>query len=452
MGIKKDILFVSVDSHIPESTFYSMIGQQLVQQGYSVAIVTLSQQEILQYKDISVCWIGDWLPDINSPDLIQEETRILAVYDLPSLKWLWLSDRGIYRHSPQVMRRKAIAYFLAWEQIIGEMAPDYIFSDFGGELMRRVPYRVAQLQGKTYIYMDWSPIRGLFALHTSELNHWSHMRIESFPLSDAEQEIVDHYLDTTRRQNLSAVRFWTPQVTGNRIQRLFRELHRERVIEKGEHDHFTPTRWFKQYLARMMRIPFAKRFYSKPQENEKYLFFPLHVPDDAQIPVRAPLFLQQDALVDWIARSLPDGYMLYVKEHPNFIGKYPLSFYRRIAKTDRVRFVPPYVHPHLLIKQSQAVVTINSTAGFESLLYHKPVIVLGHASYWGYGATIDVSNINDLPFKIKEALTTPPPVWKIDRLIWSMMQASYPGRLYDFSEENLAKVADSMHKKIQETG
>jgi len=452
MEIKKDILFVSVDSHIPESNFYSVIGQQLVQQGYSVAIVTLSQQEILRHKDISVYWIGDWLPDMNSPDLIREETRILSAYGLPSLKWLWLSDRGIYRNSPQVMRRKAIAYFLAWEQIIEEMSPDYIFSDFGGELMRRVPYRVAQLQGKAYIYMDWSPIRGLFALHTSELNHWSHMQVEPFPLSDAEQEIVDHYLDTTRRQNLSAVRFWTPQITGNRIQRLFRELYRERVIEKGEHDHFTPTHWFKQYLARMMRIPFAKRFYSKPQENEKYLFFPLHVPDDAQIPVRAPLFLQQDALVDWIARSLPDGYMLYVKEHPNFIGKYPLSFYRRIAKTAQVRFVPPYVHPHSLIKHAHAVVTINSTAGFESLLYHKPVLVLGHASYRGYGATIDVSNINDLPFKIKEALDSPPPAWKIDRLIWSMMQASYPGRLYDFSEENLAKVADSIHKKVQETG
>jgi hypothetical protein len=127
-----------------------------------------------------------------------------------------------------------------------------------------------------------------------------------------------------------------------------------------------------------------------------------------------------------------------------------MSVYRKIVNTPQVRLLSPYVHPHEAIQHTEAVVTINSTAGFESLLFHKPVVVLGNVSYRGYGATIDVKNVVDLPHKITEALDSPPPDWRIDRLIWSMMQASYPGNLYDFTQKNLKTVAKSIMRRIEE--
>jgi hypothetical protein len=105
-----------------------------------------------------------------------------------------------------------------------------------------------------------------------------------------------------------------------------------------------------------------------------------------------------------------------------------------------------------LIRSAAAVVTVNSTAGFEALLYHKPVVVLGNVSYRGYGATIDVTDVHRLPEYIHQALSSPPATWKIDRFLWSMRQASFPGKLYDFSSTNIANVATALQQYCREFG
>jgi hypothetical protein len=253
-----------------------------------------------------------------------------------------------------------------------------------------------------------------------------------------------------RTRRTSAVSFWSPEVTPGRVRRLARDLWREHAVEGGLHDQYTPTRWFREYLQRLIKLPLVRRLYSQPVPGERYIFFPLHHAVDAQLTVRAPGFLRQEFLIDWIARALPDGYKLYVKEHPRFIARYALDTYRRIVRTPNVRLISPYVHPHDAIRGADALVTINSTAGFEALLYHKPVVVAGPVSYRGHGATIDVEDINQMPAYLHRALTSPPPAWKIDRFLWSMMQASYSGRLYDYSDENVTILAASLRRKIAE--
>lgn len=448
----RKLLFVSVGSHLPEGQFYLEVGKRLFA-NYKVSIIALSRYEIntLHHPSIDVFSVHKWLSQFEtlSEEKIQQEIdRIPEQYNIPSLRWIYMSSRANNRHSPQVMLRKTIAYFLAWEKIIEELQPDVILSDFGGELLRRVAYYVASKYRISYFWLDWSPISGMFGIHTSEANHWTHLRVADSPLPSDAQAQVEAYLQKVYQQRLSPVRFWKPQITGNRVKRLFDEVKREIVVEKGEHDHFTPRKWVKEYFLRLIKRPIITPRYEDPVPGEKYIFFPLHVPDDAQLTVRAPYYQNQAALLRWVVRSLPDGYKLYIKEHPAFIAKYMLNTYRQFDSLPHTRLISPYVHPHDIIQQAQAVITINSTAGFESLLFHKPVIVLGPVSYRGYGATIDVTNLAELPEAVKQSLEAPPPKWKIDRLIWSMMQASYPGHLYDYNETNLDSVADAIHQKI----
>jgi hypothetical protein len=450
----KHLLFFSIGSHIPEARFYARLSEHLCAAGYRITLVTLSRKEYLELQggQVPVVWMRDELHRTqHQPIEVSEElARLRQQYQLSSLRRLWSSDLSSTRLSTEAMEHKTIVAFQTWERLLKELTPDVVISDFGGELLRRTLPRVAREQGIQNIYLDWSPIQGTFGMHANEVNRWDHLRVEDAPLTVEAQSEIDSYLANIRQKRLSPVSFWTPEINSSRVKRLLTDGWRELVTERNMHDQYTPLLWFREYLSRVMKLPKVRRWYSEPQLNEPYFFFPLHHALDSQLTVRAPAFYRQEYFIDWIARALPDGYTLYVKEHPRFIARYGLDVYTRLANTPRVRLISPYHHPHDLIKQARAIVTINSTAGFEALLYHKPVVVCGPVSYRGHGATIDVEDINNLPARLDEAIASPPPTWKIDRFLWSMMQASYPGKFYDFSTENVATFAASIMRKLTE--
>ena len=133
-----------------------------------------------------------------------------------------------------------------------------------------------------------------------------------------------------------------------------------------------------------------------------------------------------------------------VKEHPNVLGTFSLSMLRRIKKIGNVTLVNPVINPHNLIAHSKAVVTINSTAGFEALMYFKPVIVFGQVFYRGYGVTFDVDSLYDLEWVIKRALESEIPKEKIIRFIAAVRKASYDGNL-----EEPERLAESIITKAK---
>lgn len=160
----------------------------------------------------------------------------------------------------------------------------------------------------------------------------------------------------------------------------------------------------REVLIKKIRSVLAKTYYSEPNFKEKFVYFPFQVPNDASITVHAPKFYRQDLVVDAISKSLPDGYYLYVKEHPNEKGAIPLSWIKNICALPNVKLVPVDTDSNDLIKNSNAVITITSETGWEGLLHLKPVIVLGHTFYSGLGITFDVEKMEYLPKIVKKAL------------------------------------------------
>ena len=68
-----------------------------------------------------------------------------------------------------------------------------------------------------------------------------------------------------------------------------------------------------------------------------------------------------------------------LKEHPSSGKNYP-DLHERAKKLSNVDFANGYPTQEL-IEGSSTVITINSTVGIESLLFHKKVITLGKAFY-----------------------------------------------------------------------
>jgi hypothetical protein len=94
------------------------------------------------------------------------------------------------------------------------------------------------------------------------------------------------------------------------------------------------------------------------------------------------LFRDQLLLIEAVARSLPEGWRIYVKDNPRQ-GTYargPL-FFHRLTRIKGVQLVPLDTSTYELSSRAQLTATVCGTAGWEAIRKGKPVLVFGGAWY-----------------------------------------------------------------------
>lgn len=168
---------------------------------------------------------------------------------------------------------------------------------------------------------------------------------------------------------------------GNRTPQCYEQYH-----QAGH--QFDPVRqWFRSKIA--------WRYYSAPDPDDRYYLFPLHFQPEASTLVCAAKYEKQLYAIDNIAKSLPFGTKLYVKEHYAQIGHRDISFYRSLKAYPNVRIIEPYENIHELIKKAEAVIVLTSTTGFEAILHQKKVFILGHVFYDVPANTMRIKDVFD---------------------------------------------------------
>ena len=90
-------------------------------------------------------------------------------------------------------------------------------------------------------------------------------------------------------------------------------------------------------LRERVRAQLVKALYEPLPRDRPFVYFPLHVVDDYKIKRVIPHCANQAALVEQVARALPHGYDLVVKEHPMSIGRNPIALMRRLTAMRNVR-------------------------------------------------------------------------------------------------------------------
>lgn len=139
----------------------------------------------------------------------------------------------------------------------------------------------------------------------------------------------------------------------------------------------------------------------------EYLYFPLHVDPEASTMVLADMFTDQMAVIESIAKSMPVGMKLIVKEHIPCVGKRPAGFYKRINSMPDVKLVSPFLNNFELIKNAKLVCTITGTAGWEAMLLGKAPLVIGNVHYLSVGeGFVHCQNLSMIGTAIKEAMET----------------------------------------------
>lgn len=158
-----------------------------------------------------------------------------------------------------------------------------------------------------------------------------------------------------------------------------------------------PITWFEFYFM-LLKYYFKSKdllcFYQSltqfPSYTSKFIYFPLHYqPERTSLP-EGGIYEDMLLIVDLLAKSLPNDWQLYVKEHPyqfsrsdprlyNFRSKY---FYSKIASYDKVKLLAAETSTSKLIEKSQFVVTVTGSTGWEALMVGKPVMLFGHSAWY----------------------------------------------------------------------
>ena len=107
----------------------------------------------------------------------------------------------------------------------------------------------------------------------------------------------------------------------------------------------------------------------------------------------------QMSIIEALAKSVPYNWKVYVKEHPYNPGYRvrPPSYYKEIQSYPNVELLPIDLDSHEVIKNSQMVVGVSGTSGWEAVLLHdKPVIHFARECYEIAGLSKTCDNLISL--------------------------------------------------------
>jgi hypothetical protein len=348
----------------------------------------------------------------------------------------------------EALFRRAVHDFAFLERFCAEHDVGVYVNNLGPELLRRCMFRMRDQGGPEVVGVEFAPLHGRFALTTLETG-WDELPDEPRALTTEERDRMVAFV-----AGATAARkpFYPPGALSIKA-RNFVNVARYAKRFMAERADISLPALIHHRAESVVRVRAARTLYQSPVPGERFYFFPLHLADDSAITIRAPQFQRQEEIVRYIAeRVLPAGAKLYVKPHIAAMHAYSYGMLREMATTPGVRLVDARIVAHGLIRDAEAMIVINSTVGFESLLYGKPVVALGRVFYRGRGLTTDVDQLADLPQAVARAVATPPDMERIYRFLHACHEATYPGQVEEWTAENAEKVADALVVKAARMG
>jgi len=335
------------------------------------------------------------------------------------------------------------------EHVISSMKPDVYIDCFTMLMLRTITRLVCKYHGVKWLapvntrFKDTACIadNAIDYRPALEQNYQKMIEDESTDLSTGYMEIKQFREKNKTAYNLVNVDLtWTKTVPiGYDLKKFFRlkwlrhlflEVHYQlnkkdwKVnYRKGRPLDFLTYKLKYQYNKVMVRLSgIPETDYNK--ETPYFLFTLCTIPEEAT-EVRGPFFSDEIFIVKTIVKSLPVDCQLYVKEHSTMYYKRSFRFYKELARIPKVKVLSPYCNIVDLIKNSQGVITIGGTIGFEAVIYGKPLIVFGHALYNFLDFVYKIKDITELPYVMQKARSYQADERKIAAFFQSIVETSF---------------------------
>ncbi len=392
---------------------------------------------------------------------VEQLTEIERKYDCAPIWQYIYTDRFLIKRDYNYTVKMTVALFRFFEKIFSENAYQFYYDETIATLQSYVAYLVGKKWNVLYVgqmnfrkaetinhYLFTDPFQHMYGFDPNY-----HNKTYSKEIVQKAENYLTMFENSTGTSDIMAYVSTKPKLEIKWLfyaTYLFFQPEYKNIYDYMNYQYY---RFFFHRFAYYFKYHMVKRNYCKPDLNSKYLYYPLHYQPEASTIVCAQKYEKQLYFIDMIAKSLPADTKLYVKEHYALLGHRDVSFYKQMKFYPNVVIVDPFCSSMELIKNSQAVITLTGTAGWEAMMLQKPVILCGKIYFDNAPGIIHLEEaylnvINSLKRWIK------PTREEIIQYLCECFTNVYSGSAYfakvDFqSDDNIQKMSNALCEFIQ---
>jgi len=194
-------------------------------------------------------------------------------------------------------------------------------------------------------------------------------------------------------------------------------------------DYQAEARAFKQRL----RADYLARCEEPDLQNDKYVYFPLHYRPERTSNPDGGVFYDQIIPISMISEALPDGWLIYVKEHPSQLSMMlagecgrTTQYYDEIARLRGVKFIEPDYSSKALLMHSQAAATITGTIAWEAALNGRRAFYFGFPWFQGCPGTTQVTSSIEIARLLRNLQQDEPSEQEMRAYLLALADAAFP--------------------------
>lgn len=386
--------------------FFNALSQEFMRDGAKVvaAVDSRFSQEENGLSEVGFAEIHNFEDFFTSH---HTDPEILERYAAFNLNAALLSDfersevYGVWDEGVDVawFDRLKSALLTFYEQIFDKHSIDFVLYENVSNALANFALFVAKMKGARYVGLGGSRLPGRFSVtgdplaDTEAAECFAQIQNGSLQISDEVRNWITDYIrnidtvvpDYMKMNQLDRTDLFKRYASTKRFKKV-RSLIRHWSDKRTDAFQVgnplrTHANLFKRNLTRRLKVSRVSRMYDTVQPDEKFLLYPMHFHPESSTSILAGSYLDEYEVIRNIAFNLPEGLRLYVKDHTSAWGYPSLSFYRRLKRLPNVRLLGPNEPTKTLIRNSEAVITLTSTVGYEALLLKTPVILFGRVFY-----------------------------------------------------------------------
>ena len=448
----KQYLFIPLAMN--QTLFYEKVAENLVRQGLQVSFICFHERSHHYLKDRGYKCYNPYravdYPTWNADSTVEFE-KLVQKYTMPSFYHLLTHEQVAYGIPDQ---KEAILKYI-WtiknlENIFEghfKNTSTVVIQELGGFASVISGYYVARHYGFDHYFIEPSFFKGRYFLIKNSFGPVSVVQPDS-EIQDEVQQIIQKVQQTGEivipfKDRAHYLNLFDKVFNLYNFKRFYQKL-----ADKYIHGYFEEFRYIFRFSRRHLMAFINKKklapyYQSESTLDEKFIYFPLHVPLDVAITFRSPVFKDQLNLIDLICRSCPLGYKVVFKEHPAMVGVIPADgVIALLKKYNHLRVLHPTINNYKVLRAASSIVTVNSKSGAEAVTLGKPVIVLGDAFYTKSPLVHEERDLSKLSEVIAQSLQKPTlnqtDILKYFTAVW---KKSEPGDLYQMDSVTTEKFA-----------
>lgn len=271
-----------------------------------------------------------------------------------------------------------------WEDYFDRIKPDLIIGFASG------------IVGKTFIAIARAkniPVRTLTHSRYQSYYYWAADEYDSWPEAIAlfskikdVNNIKDEELDSIRRhpRGESGYKRWNKYrsisfVIGESFYQIRKYLGRKfgNVAKIGNYGLIGNLKYVYAMHSAFKSINKYTTVKLEDLNDMPYVLYSLQEEPETALSLLSPEFNEQLAAIELLAKNLPVGVRLIVKEHIFAVGRRPVDFYSTINDIPNVKMYSVFGYASDVARGAKAVAVITSSVGLETALLGIPVISFG---------------------------------------------------------------------------